>query len=152
MPGRYCTRSVIEYHRQWYSSGEAFGGGLTGWRSSTRGFKSIISLCECRVSITVSLLMELGSGVTVVKTVLFDIAIANCCSAPKEDVNLSIIAGFILDKKKLQLVKYVKENGKRKNRCFRRLDAGKWSRGDASVLKHVDYAKNNEARNLDLRA
>ena len=58
---------------QWYSSAVASGGGLIGWRSSTSGLRSIISVWEWRVSITVCLEMPAGSGVSVVKTVLFDI-------------------------------------------------------------------------------
>lgn len=58
---------------QWYSSGVAVGGGLMGWRSSTSGFRSIISTCEWRVSRTVSREIPAGRGVSVVKTVRLDI-------------------------------------------------------------------------------
>jgi len=66
-------RSVREYQRQWYSSGVAFGGGLTEWRSSTRGFKSIISVWARSVSMTVWREMLAGRGVRVVKTERFNI-------------------------------------------------------------------------------
>lgn len=49
-----------------------------GWRSSTRGFKSIISVWLWRVSMTVSREMPAGRGVRVVKTVRFDILKSGC--------------------------------------------------------------------------
>jgi hypothetical protein len=66
-------RSVSKYQRQWYSSGVAFGGGLIGWRSSTRGLRSIISVWERSVSMTVWREMPAGRGVRVVKMERFDI-------------------------------------------------------------------------------
>lgn len=61
-----------------------------GWRSSTRGFKSIISVWEWRVSITVSRVMPTGSGVRVVKTVRFDIVkyLWQCRKKLREDERL----------------------------------------------------------------
>jgi len=81
---------VREYHRQWYSSGVAFGGGLIGWRSSTRGLRSIISVWERSVSMTVWREMPAGRGVRVVKTERFDILndwcnLVDVCMTRKED-------------------------------------------------------------------
>ena len=57
----------------------AFGGGLIGCRSSTRGFRSIISVWLRRVSITVARVIPGGRGVNVVNTVLFDILNVGKC-------------------------------------------------------------------------